>query len=168
MLHALQHIILWGKFRSLNKRYHTLIEQAKRERDKAATRHVEENFWYETAVLLEQRRRLQSPNTARNPFHSNPATPTVYPKTRITSRPKTETSYSLPEHPPSTLFMVIFSLLGSIAIGTGILWLVAPLLFYLRIYFLLPLNLLHDLFPNFEVPVPGLLYEVGISLPFPI
>ena len=127
MLHAIQHIILWGKFRSLNKRYNTLLEQAKSEGTiNYRTQHMEENFWYETAVLLEQQRRLQRDRSAN---HSNPLNLRIspgYPKTLIAAHTKSEGQYFFTQHPPSAIFIVLFSLLGGISMGTGLLWLVAP------------------------------------------
>ena len=130
MLHAIQHIILWGKFRSLNKRYNTLLEEAKGEDHKSSTQHMEENFWYETAVLLEQQRRLQHNKTAK---HSNPLNlplSTGYPKIMMASYTKPEGQYFFTQQPPSAILIVLFSLLGAISMGTGLLWLVVPQLLY--------------------------------------
>ena len=127
----MQRIILWGKFRSLNKRYDTHLKQAKKDgHDPASRQHIEENFWYETALLLEQRRRLQFPKTARDSHSQALPLPRDYPKTLVTTHAQPEGRYLFSQNPPSAVFILIFSLLSSIAMGTGLLWLVAPELKY--------------------------------------
>lgn len=130
MLQALQHFILWGKFRSLNNRYHALIQGATKNRDEVTMQHMEENFWYETALLLERRRQLQFPKPSSHPLRSNLPVSSIYPKTLMTTRTQPATQYFPPQQPPSAIFIVLFSLLSGIATGTGILWLVAPHMLY--------------------------------------
>ena len=126
MLHTFQHLILWGKFRSLNKRYNGLIEQAKHDRDTAIPQHVEETFWYETAILLEQRRRLHVPQSPPPSRHSRLPAPPVYPKILVAREHQAHPPYLFTQQPPSSLFLIVFTLLGGMSLTTGLLWLVFP------------------------------------------
>jgi len=130
MLHTIQHIILWGKFRSLNKRYNSLLEQSKSEGAISPSQHIEENFWYETALLLEQQRRLQHHKTVRHLNSPNFPLSTGYPKTMMAAHTTPEGQYFFTQHPPSAIFIVVFSLFNGISLGTGLVWLVAPYLLH--------------------------------------
>ena len=123
MLHTFQQLVLWGKFRSLNRRYNSLLEQAKSEGNGLTTIHVEETFWYETAILLEQRRRLQASKAIPSSMPSHLPSPTIFPKRTLAEFPQPHTPYLFTQQPPSGLFILLFSILGSLALGTGAYWL---------------------------------------------
>ena len=119
MRQSLQHFLLWRKLRWLNKRYTALIEQAKHEGDPLFNQHLEEQFWYETAVLLEEKRRLQiSKNNPHSCSLPSPK-PLVLPKSPI---PLTNS----PLKAPYGLFIVLFSVCSGISLGVGIFWLLVP------------------------------------------
>ena len=126
MLNTVQQLILWGKFRSLNKRYNTLIEQAKGNRDGDPTLLVEETFWYETAILLEKRRRLQTSKASLVSISSHLPPPTVYPKAMVSQGNQADPPYLFNQRPPSAMFIILFTLMGGVAIGTGAVWLLIP------------------------------------------
>ena len=109
---------LWWKLKNLNWSYRPRLEKAKLNGQEDTFRYLEEKYWYETACLLEERRRLRlrgiSPassfsykiNTQTFKKPQSPLSPSILPNSKAMS----DTSV--------VWWIVPFSLLG----GATLIW----------------------------------------------
>ncbi len=78
MLHSLiQRVGIWWRFKQLNQTYVPLLEKANAFNDREAVLKLEEQYWYQTACLLEERRELRRGRTVRKysqPPYKDPKT----------------------------------------------------------------------------------------------
>lgn len=70
----LQRISIWWRFKQLNKTFIPLIEKANAFNDRDAVLKLEEQYWYQTACLLEERRDMRLRRAHRKYSKVNPVT----------------------------------------------------------------------------------------------
>ena len=66
MLHSLiQRATIWWRFKQLNRTFVPLLEKANAFNDREAVLKLEEQYWYQTACLLEEQREIRRGRSVR-------------------------------------------------------------------------------------------------------
>jgi len=123
---AVNRIALRSKLLSLNQQYQALIHSIKGDGKANSFQVAQEAYWYDTACLMEESRKLKLrfPNTV---IPQSSLTDTSKTTQILENRPLYAQILSPTfNRPPSVIPIVILSLLHGISIAAGILWLVAP------------------------------------------
>jgi len=122
---AIQRARLRSKLQSLNRQYHFLFSPLQHEGQSSTSQDAQEAYWYETACLIEESRKLKL---------SCPTT--VVPEPSLTETDSSKNSQVLEnsslyaqilkttlDRPPTVIPIIILSFLHGISICAGILWL---------------------------------------------
>lgn len=126
MTFVLKKIALRSRFFSLNHQFQALMHSLKHKDKAKSLKEAQEAYWYETACLLEESRRLKL--RFPNPF-SPRASFTNFFKGSQTFEEKPLYAQILTNslnQTPSIISIVILSLLHGISIVIGIFWLIFP------------------------------------------
>lgn len=124
---VLRRIALRSKFLSLNQQYQVRIHSLKHKGKASSLQDAQETYWYETACLMEESRKLK----LRFPNIVTPQLSLTNISSKVLQAQERESLYAqiqktTANHPPSMMTILLLSLLHGISIGIGIFWLIAP------------------------------------------
>ncbi len=123
---AIKRTRLRFKLQSLNRQYHSQPPRLQHDDQSNTFQHAQETYWYETACLIEEARKLKI---------SHPTT--IVPEPSLTDSGKNSQAFentslykqilkTTLNQPPTVIPIIILSFLHGISICAGILWLLAP------------------------------------------
>ena len=122
----LKRIALRSKFLSLNQQYQVRIQSLKHRGQASSLQDAQETYWYETACLMEESRKLKLrfPNIVTPQLSLTNASKVLRAHERqfLYARIQKATV----NRPPSMITILLLSLLHGISIGAGIFWLITP------------------------------------------
>ena len=123
MLHSLiQRAAIWWRFKQLNRTFVPLLEKANAFNDREAVLKLEEQYWYQTACLLEEQRETRRGRSVRQyapPPHENLKTAA---SGYSSSLPHFGSERELVHGKPAVSWMVPLVILLGILAGLGGWW----------------------------------------------